>query len=267
MLGILSQTQVDSLVTMVNNQGATVDEYGYKRFVLIKAFQRLLDNDVPSGSNGLDVDQVKNFTSDLYAIDAVISYNRAQVMGGIIADLNDTQKTALTDLHAEFVTLFNNTAWNSTWPTCNSVALSGLNNTDDQDLVGTYASQLISWFLGSVYADTYFSPDRHGTYFGAFYLKDIPTVVSTTPVSIDTELTKDVGTGLFDTLNDTQDAYITSILDLQRDSLGEIVDLRGNISVLLRQFINGIIIISPFLVLVRCYCLVQATPLQLESSN
>ncbi len=36
----------------------------------------------------------------------------------------------------------------------------------------TYASEFFSWTAGSVEADTYFCPERHGTYFGGFYMKD-----------------------------------------------------------------------------------------------
>lgn len=40
----------------------------------------------------------------------------------------------------------------------------------------TYASEFFSWYSGSVEADTYFCPERHGTYFGGFYMKDMPAM-------------------------------------------------------------------------------------------
>jgi hypothetical protein len=40
----------------------------------------------------------------------------------------------------------------------------------------TYASEFFSWTAGHVEADTYFCPERHGTYFGGFYMKDMPAM-------------------------------------------------------------------------------------------
>ena len=40
----------------------------------------------------------------------------------------------------------------------------------------TYAGDIYSWYAGSVEADVYFCPERHGTYFGSFYLKDTPVM-------------------------------------------------------------------------------------------
>jgi len=105
-LTILTDAQVQNLVDMANTQAVLVDAYGYKRFVLIKAFRRLLDKDLPEGATGLDKEAVTEFTADLYEIDAEISYNRGTVLGGIVAELSDEQKTALTVLNDAFNTLF-----------------------------------------------------------------------------------------------------------------------------------------------------------------
>jgi len=83
-LSILTDTQVQDLVNMANTQAEQVDAYGYKRFVLIEAFLRLLENDLPDGTVGLDRSAVIDFTGDLYAIDGEISYNRASVLGSIV---------------------------------------------------------------------------------------------------------------------------------------------------------------------------------------
>jgi hypothetical protein len=40
----------------------------------------------------------------------------------------------------------------------------------------TYAGDIYSWYAGSVEADVYFCPERQGTYFGSFYLKDTPVM-------------------------------------------------------------------------------------------
>jgi hypothetical protein len=44
---------------------------------------------------------------------------------------------------------------------------------DTKAAVMTYVADLFSWHAGSIEADAYFCPERHGTYFGSFYLKDI----------------------------------------------------------------------------------------------
>jgi len=35
----------------------------------------------------------------------------------------------------------------------------------------TYVSEMFSWYAGSLEADTYFCPERHGMYFGGFGMK------------------------------------------------------------------------------------------------
>jgi len=43
----------------------------------------------------------------------------------------------------------------------------------------TYASDIFSWYVGDTNADIYFCPERHGTYYGGFYIKDAPAVGET----------------------------------------------------------------------------------------
>ena len=40
----------------------------------------------------------------------------------------------------------------------------------------TYAGDLFSWYAGSLEADVYFCPERQGTYYGGFYIKDAPAI-------------------------------------------------------------------------------------------
>jgi hypothetical protein len=58
--------------------------------------------------------------------------------------------------------------------------------------VMTYASDLFSWYAGSVEADVYFCPERHGTYYGGFYMKDAPAI-GHEGYSISTTLTAEAG--------------------------------------------------------------------------
>ncbi|MDM8523370.1 SMP-30/gluconolactonase/LRE family protein [Desulfococcaceae bacterium HSG8] len=245
-LTILTDDQVQKLVDMANTQAELVDAYGYKRFVLIKAFRRLLDRNLPDGATGLDKDAVTEFTADLYAIDAEISYERAKVIGGIVAELTDAQKTELTELRDAFNTLFEEAGEGGSiasedWPEAsrNKIKLDGLTVADGPVLVSTYATQLFSWYLGSVEGDTYFCPERHGTYFGSFYMKDIPPISAKEGVTIDTNLTADMGSDFLNALDDTQEALVTDLVDIQRTDLNNIVEKRREISETLRLFMDG----------------------------
>ena len=40
----------------------------------------------------------------------------------------------------------------------------------------TLASEMFAWHKGSLEADVYFCPERHGMYFGAFGLKTAPAL-------------------------------------------------------------------------------------------
>jgi hypothetical protein len=243
-LSILTDAQVHALVSLANTQAEQVDAYGYKRFVLMKAFRRLLENDLPDGTSGLDENAVKEFTADLYAIDSEISYARANVIGSIVAALTETQKTQLADLLIAFNTLFKNagqggTIGNEDWPASSPMDLSGLTVADGRVLVSTYATQLFSWYLGSVEGDTYFCPERHGTYFGSFFMKDIPPITAKEPVTIDEGVTAEMGQAFLDVLDDTQKALVTGVVDIQRTDLYSIVSKRQEIAEKLRLFMNG----------------------------
>ncbi|MDM8552009.1 SMP-30/gluconolactonase/LRE family protein [Desulfobacterales bacterium HSG2] len=247
-LTILTDEQVQKLVDMANTQAELVDDYGYKRFVLIKAFRRLLDKELPEGTTGLDKDAVTEFTADLYAIDSEISYDRATVLGGIVAELADDQKTELTELRDAFNTLFETAGEGGTiasedWPEVSQKKpdLPEFDSSviDGPVLVSTYATQLFSWYLGSVEGDTYFCPERHGTYFGSFYMKDIPPISADAGITINTNLTADMGQAFLDELNDTQKALVTGLVDTQRTDLNNIVSKRREISEKLRLFMDG----------------------------
>ena len=97
-LSILTNEQVQALVNLANTQGDLVDEYGYQRFVFIKAFRRLLENDLPVGATGLDKEAVMGFSADLYEIDAEISYERAEVIGGNCSGTDRIPEIGFTDV-------------------------------------------------------------------------------------------------------------------------------------------------------------------------
>ena len=244
-LSILTEDQVESLVSLANEQASQIDEYGYQRFVLIDGFRRLLENDLPGGTSGLDLESVKSFSADLYEIDGEISTARAEVIGGIVTELTDSQKEKLTILLDTLNALFEAAGEGGSipsedWPQASPVDLSGLTVTDGRVLVSTYATQLFSWYLGSVEGDTYFCPERHGTYFGSFYLKDIPPISSTEAVTINENITAELGREFLAILDSSQRNTITTLVDIQRDALEGIVSTRRMIAEKLRSFMTGV---------------------------
>jgi len=104
--------------------------------------------------------------------------------------------------------------------------------------VMTYASEMFSWYAGSLEADTYFCPERHGMYFGGFGMKTAPAM-GKRDYSISTTLTGNSGESFLAALTDTQRRQITALVDLQRQDLGEIVRVRQAIANELRRFLKG----------------------------
>ena len=102
----------------------------------------------------------------------------------------------------------------------------------------THASEFFSWYAGSVKADTYFCPERHGTYFGGFYMKDMPAM-GKHDFNISTSVTGDSGKEFINILTESQRKNITAIPALQHKALQEVIKVREAISMELRKFLNG----------------------------
>ncbi len=92
-LSILTDEQIDQLKTLAVQQESLLKEYGYSRFPLMKVFRRLAENDIPHNTSILSLDAVKDYSSELYEIDGLLSYNRAKVLGNIIYSFSDEQKS------------------------------------------------------------------------------------------------------------------------------------------------------------------------------
>lgn len=223
-LSILNKQQLDKFISLAKEQEALYNDFANKRIVLIKAFRESMEQ-----NKSLDKEAVIKYCSSLYAIDAELSYRRAEVMGEVIRSFSEEQKNALGKLS------FGNSA---TWPDIKE-------RLDKQSLshrahvgVMTYASELFSWYKGSVKADVYFCPERHGTYFGGFYLKDYPAM-GNKGYSIPTSLTGDAGKSFLDLLTSEQRNKIEELPQMQRKNLENIVKLREQVSVSLRGFQQG----------------------------
>jgi len=124
------------------------------------------------------------------------------------------------------------------WPDVEEPAdLAGLDR-DTKVAVMTYAGDMFSWYAGSIEADVYFCPERQGTYFGSFYLKD-GKAMGNPDYTISSTLTGDMGQALLETLSADQAQLVTGLVDAQKPALQEIVERRQGVVTLLRQFMSG----------------------------
>lgn len=228
-LYVLTDGQIAELVALAESQVDDINQYAYDRFVLMDAFRRLLDGDIPQGSTGLDLDTVKEFWAQLYRLDGEISFERAQVKGGILSSLTDTQRAHLDSMVGQGMT---------SWPNVPNQLDPREYTHDVHVAVMTYAGDLFSWYAGSVDADVYFCPERQGTYFGSFYLKDAPAMGNPN-YTIDPNLTAESGVALLAVLNAEEAKTVTDLVDIQRDDLHAIVDTRADVATELRRFIAG----------------------------
>jgi len=227
-LYILTDEQKEQLVSLAKEQEQVLTRFAYKRFPLIKAFCRQLEGDVPSGSTGLNREAVMKFTAELYEIDGLLSYRRAEVLGALIRSLTAKQKEYLASM------TFNDS---STWPDLPAqLPRQSLSHTA-HGAVMTYASEMCSWYAGHIEADVYFCPERHATYFGSFYMKDIPAM-GNPDYSISTSRTGDSGEAFLSTLTESQRRLVAELVDQQREDLAEIVRTRRAIAAELRRFMS-----------------------------
>jgi len=229
-LHILTSDQINQFITRAQSQVSLINEYAYQRFPLMQAFRRLLEGNIPAGCTGLDKQAVMRYSAELYRIDGQISYERAQLFGSILRSLTNQQKAAFDALRA----LNGVGNWNRTL----SDPLQNFHLDRDVNVaVMTYASEMYSWYAGSVEADTYFCPERQATYFGSFYLKDGPAM-GNPDYTIDEQLTARAGEDFLKVLSDSQAELVTNLVDIQRNDLAEIVASRQNIAIQLRRFLT-----------------------------
>ena len=227
-LFILTDAQKAQLVALAKEQEQMLTDFAHKRFPLIQAFTRQLEGKIPAGSAGLNREAVMKYTSGIFEIDGLLSYRRAEVLGGIVRSLTAEQKAYLAKM------VFNNSA---TWPEVqDQIDKRSLSHTAHVAVM-TYASEMFSWYAGNVEADVYFCPERHATYFGSFYMKDIPAMGNAN-FSISTSLTGDSGEAFLAALTESQRRLVRSLVDQQRADLTEIVQTRRTIAAELRRFMK-----------------------------
>jgi hypothetical protein len=231
----LSASQLAQLSALAATQQSQIEHYGYGRYPLMQAFRRLIDGNIPVGSSGLNKNAVKAASRALYLIDGQISFDRAVLYANIINSLTDTQKAYFGAMKGK--------GWSS-WPDITDAQINskmtGLAQ-GSKVAVMTYASDIYSWYAGSLEADIYFCPERHGTYYGGFYIKDAPAV-GHEGYSIDEQMTATAGAALIDTtkgyVTQSQATTMYSLVATQKDNLNSIVSVRTQIATLLRTLLN-----------------------------
>lgn len=229
MLSILGDEQKAQLLALAKAQQDDIRRYAQMRLPLIKAFRLNLEGKLPAGSSGLARQAVLSYSADLYALDGKLSYERAKVMAAVLRSLTPAQKTALSKLK------FGDSG---TWPEVAEPLDRRSMSHEVNVAVMTYASEMFSWYAGSLEADVYFCPERHGMYFGGFGMKTAPAM-GKRDYSISTSLTGNSGEALLATLNDSQRRHITALPETQRRDLQEIVRVRRDIATELRRFLKG----------------------------
>jgi hypothetical protein len=226
---ILNEEQEQKLYDLAAEQEQIVQSYALGRFPLMKAFRRLQEGDLPSGTTGLDKESVAEYSSELYKIDSELSYRRAQVMGEIIYSLDAHQVAQLDEMAA---------GSSLTWKVYEEQVDKRSISHEAHVLMMTYGSELFSWYAGDIDSDVYYCPERHGTYFGSFYMKDIPAM-GNPDYTIGMEITGDKGAIFLEKLDMDQREKIADLVDLQRENLIKMTDLRREISIELRRFMIG----------------------------
>lgn len=230
-LHILNDSQRALFAAAARQEAVQLRALAEKRLPLIKAFCRQLEGNIPAGSQGLNKEAVTKYVGDIFAFDAEVSYKRAQIFGKLVTSFKPDQKAYLAKMKfGDF----------NTWPAVDMEQYKLPRQTEKMVNVAymTYASEFFSWYAGHVDADVYFCPERHGTYFGGFYMKDMPAM-NKRDYDISTSVTGDSGKEFLNTLTEEQRPAITAIPDLQRPALKEIIEVRRAISTELRMFLKG----------------------------
>lgn len=228
-LAVLSDAQKDRLQALAVEQGPDIRRLALLRLPMIRAFRRNLEGDLPTGSPGLSRTALMARSAALYELDGRLAFRRAEVMAEVLRSLDSRQRAALGRLS------FGDSR---TWPNLPEQLDKRSMPHEVHVAIMTYASELFAWHAGSLEADTYFCPERHGMYFGGFGLKTAPAM-GKQDYAISLSLTGDSGEAFLAALTPAQRRLITSLVDQQRKDLGEIVAVRRAIATELRRFLKG----------------------------
>jgi len=232
-MGLLNASQRRLFEQAAREEAVQLEAIARFRLPLVAAFHQDLTGSLPTGCRGLDRSAVRTYVADLFELDARLAWHRARVFGAVARSLTEAQRRSLG-------------VWRfgdfRTWPEVDREALRELRPRGASKLESvaymTLASEFFSWVAGSVEADTYFCPERHGTYFGGFYFKDLPAM-GQKDFDISTSLTGDSGEAFLEALTPAQRARLEALPDQQRELLRGVVTVRRAVAGKLRTFLTG----------------------------
>lgn len=229
----LNDAQKKIFWDLASEQSDKLEDLAKMRIPVIKAFYRELKGEIPQGSAGLNKEAIIKAVGDIFALDGDLSFRRAEVMGSVAQSLYPDQKAYFVQMKfGDF----------NTWPDVDEkegIRAAGKGQSKMFNVAYmTYASEFFSWYAGSIVADTYFCPERHGTYFGGFYMKDMPAM-GKRDFDISTRTTGDKGQQFLEILNDEQRKNVTELPALQSKALSEAAQVRREISTELRKMLKG----------------------------
>jgi hypothetical protein len=224
-LVLLNGTQLKTLSDLGAEEAALNDKYAYARFPLAEAFRRLNDVDLPAGKTGLSRDAVKAYSAYLFSIDGEMSYLRAKAYAGVLGSMDAAQRETLASMKGK---------GSLEWAQPTQAQVDAVLKKYPGQMMRTYAGEMLAWYLGNIDADVYFCPERQGTYFGSFFMKDIKAM-NNPSYTISSNMTAEMGDAFLAALNTEQKAQITDLVTTQKADLLSIVAKRKEISTELRN--------------------------------
>jgi hypothetical protein len=226
-IDILSPDQREQLIQLARQQAPLYDSFAYHRIAVTEGLRQYLASQKPEKK--LNQKRLIDCYEELYALDGALSLNRARTLGNIILKLNEQQKKRLQMLPYD-----HSTDWE---PIPEAIDKKQLTHREHVAVM-TYASELFSWYKGTIDADVYFCPERHGTCFGGFYLKDFPAMAKH-DYNISTSLTGDAGKQFIALLNAEQKRLLLILPEKQRLVMEQVVKDRTTICTELRKCMRG----------------------------
>lgn len=244
-LALMTDAQVAVFVALAKSEQTLASEYGYARLPLAKAFRRLVDGDLPSGTTGLSRSAVANTSAGLFAVDGQMSLLRAKAYAQVLGSMTAAQKAILNAMKGTGA---------ATWTQPATPPASLQTYREYSVELRTYAGEMLAWYVGNSDADVYFCPERQGTYFGSFFMKDIKAMHNPN-YTISSNMTAEMGETFLATLDATQRAKVTGLVSAQKADLMALVARREDISDALRELLvaGGTVSDAEVLTLARQY--------------
>jgi phosphatidylethanolamine-binding protein (PEBP) family uncharacterized protein len=237
-LVLLTDEQLAAFDQLQQAEGALNDAYGRARFPLAMAFRRLADGTGPRTS--LSRQAVMAYAGRLFEIDGEMSWLRATAYARVLRSLSTAQQATLAAMKATYQAAAPNGGVGK-WTQPAASAVSAVLARHPGQMMRTYAGEMLAWYLGTTDADVYFCPERQGTYFGSFFMKDIKAM-NNPGYTIDSNMTADMGDAFLGALTAPQKAQITGLVNQQKPDLMGILAKRDELSRLLRTALAGAVL-------------------------